>query len=181
MFATNAFKSSGDERLRLVSAKAMIQWSDRLNNNSDANLFVRAELIHRATQCATDSPQVIQALLDFLIEIGAKPDIATTLKHGLAIGKDAESIHFVIGIISLMRMDWKTADLHLSIAETFGSIVPEIAANLLVAYARMGESQSKRSMKVLTTLVERYSADKSLVEAYKSIRESTLPAGTEGT
>ncbi len=90
VFATNAFKSSGDERLRLVSAKAMIQWSDRIYKTIAMQPLRRAEIIHRATSVRLIHRKSFRLFLDFLIEIGAKPDIATTLKHGLAIGKDAE-------------------------------------------------------------------------------------------
>ena len=129
------FELTQQATLQKAAGEILVSWAKRLaRDNPSQTLTDRAQLIHRATQCAPADTAVVKSLLQLINECGLDSDANIAhFQRAAAMGGDHESLHFMLGVLLLDRADWNAATQHFKLAEQAGSHLPTILNNLAIA------------------------------------------------
>jgi tetratricopeptide (TPR) repeat protein len=99
-------------------------------------IIQRMQLVHQAATLAPNSPLVIEALIDLILDFrnNTNQEIAI-LREATLQGLNPECVHFVRGTIALLDDDIAAAKTHLELASKSGIKLPGLLNNLAVTIA----------------------------------------------
>lgn len=134
---SGGFELTQDPLLRAASAEAMVIWAERLGDiaeQTESTFIQRLQLLHRASQCAPQDPQVNAAMIQLLLESrdNQNSEVAA-LRQAAAKGIDPESLHFARGTLALLEGRSTEAEIHLKQAAKHGTQLPVTLNNLAMA------------------------------------------------
>ncbi len=118
-------------------------------------IIQRMQLVHQAATLAPNSPLVIEALIDLILDFrnNTNQEIAI-LREAALQGLNPDCVHFVRGTIALLDDDIATAKTHLELASKSGIQLPGLLNNLAVTIASQENGDLKQALNLSNSALD---------------------------
>lgn len=136
---SDGFELTRQPALQQAAGEVLVSWAKRIKSegNQVLTFLPRAQLLHRAAQCAPQDAAVLAAHLDLLKECEANRKLRlASLESALSLGLELEAMHFLLGV--WLALDDRLADacVHLHLASKSGPHLPTVVNNLAIAMSQ---------------------------------------------